>query len=129
MIAAVRPDTRPAAGALTLRLAVLFAWLAAGAYLLLAAGMLGTGGYQAEPGSEGIVLVAAAGYAVGGLLVLARRRWLWIAGAIVNALVVAMFFGAYAGDPSILLSGGGLATKGAQLALEVALLALIVRRR
>jgi hypothetical protein len=129
MIAAVRPDTRPAAGALTLRLAVLFAWLAAGAYLLLAAGMLGTGRYQAEPGSEGIVLVAAAGYAVGGLLVLARRRWLWIAGAIVNALVVAMFFGAYAGDPSILLSGGGLATKGAQLALEVALLALIVRRR
>jgi len=129
MIAAVRPDTRPATGVLTLRLAVLFAWLAAGAYLLLAAGMLGTGGYQAEPGSEGIVLVAAAGYALGGLLVLARRRWLWIVGAIVNALVMAMFFGAYAGDPSILLSAGGLATKGAQLALEAALLALILRRR
>jgi len=129
MIAAVRPDTRSATGVLTLRLAVLFAWLAAGAYLLLAAGMLGTGGYQAEPGSEGIVLVAAAGYALGGLLVLARRRWLWIVGAIVNALVMAMFFGAYAGDPSILLSAGGLATKGAQLALEAALLALILRRR
>lgn len=129
MIAAVRPDTRRAADSLTLRLAVLFAWLAAGAYLLLAAGMLGTGGYRAEPGSEGIVLVAAAGYALGGLLVLARQRWLWIVGAIVNALVMAMFFGAYAGDPSILLSGGGLATKGAQLPLEAALIALILRRR
>jgi hypothetical protein len=129
MIAAVRPNTRHAAGSLTLRLAVLFAWLAAGAYLLLAAGVLGTGGYQAEPGSEGIVLAAASAYAVGGLLVLARRRWLWIVGAVVNALVMAMFFSAYAGDPSILLSGGGIATKGAQLPLEVALLALILRRR
>jgi len=129
MIAAVRPDTRPAAGSLTLRLAVLFAWLAAGAYLLLAAGVLGTGGYQAEPGGEGIVLAAAAAYAVGGLLVQARRRWLWIVGAVVNALVMAMFFGAYAGDPTILLSGGGLATKGAQLPLEVALLTLILRKR
>ncbi len=129
MIAAVRPGTRLETGAVALRLAVLFAWLAAGAYLLLAAGVLGTGGYQAEPGGEGIVLVAAAGYALGGLLVLARRRWLWIVGAVVNALVLAMFFAAYAGDPSVLLSGGGLATKGAQLPLEAALLTLILRRR
>jgi hypothetical protein len=129
MIAAVRPNTRRAAGSLTLRLAVLFAWLAAGAYLLLAAGVLGTGGYQAEAGGEGIVLAAAIAYAVGGLLVLARRRWLWIVGAVVNALVMVMFLSAYAGDPSILLSGGGIATKGAQLALEAALLALILRRR
>ena len=128
MTAAVRPATRAAAGSLTLRLAVLCAWLAAGAYLLLAAGVLGTGGYQAEPGGEGIVLAAAVAYAVGGLLVLARRRWLWIVGAVVNALVIVMFFSAYAGDPSILLSGGGLATKGAQLPLEAALLALILRR-
>lgn len=129
MTASARPQARPARGALPLRLAVVFAWLAAGAYLLMAAGVLGTGGYQTEAGSEGIVLVAAAGYALGGLLVLARRRWLWIVGAVVNALVMAMFFTAYAGDPSILFSGGGLATKGAQLPLEATLLALLLRRR
>lgn len=129
MITALRPDAHVVPGALALRLAVLFAWLAAGAYVLLAAGVLDTGGYQAEPGSEGIGLAAAAGYALGGLLVLARRRWLWIVGAIVNALVMVMYFGAYAGDASILLSGGGLATKGAQVGLEAALLTLILRRR
>lgn len=129
MTTAAGPAARPAPGALPLRLAVLFAWIAAGAYLLMAAGVLGTGGYQPEPGGEGIVLVAAGAYALGGLLVLARRRWLWIVGAVVNALVMTVFFTAYAGDPSILLSGGGLATKGAQLPLEATLLLLVLRRR
>jgi len=128
MIATVRSHaTLPDAGAL--RLAVLFAFAAAGGYLLLAAGVLGTGGYQPEPGGEGIVLAAAAAYALGGLLVPLRRRWLWIVGAVMNALVMFMFFAAYAGDASVLLSSGGLITKGAQLSLEVALLALILRRR
>ena len=112
-----------------LRLAVLFAWMAAAGYLLLAAGVLGTGSYQAEPGSEGTVVAAAVGYAVGGALVLLRRRWLWIVGAVVNALVMLMFFSAYASDPSVLLSGGGLATKAAQIPLEATLLVLILRRR
>jgi hypothetical protein len=129
MIATVRTNARSAPGHRVLRLAVLFAWLAAGAYALIAAGVLGTGGYQPEPGSEAIVYVSAACYALGGSLVLLRRRWLWIVGAVVNALVMLMFFSAYAGDPSVLLSGGGLATKGAQAALEVALLMLILRRR
>ena len=129
MIAAVRTRSAADYAARTVRLAALFAWIAALGYLLLAAGVLGTGGYQAEPGGEGIVLAAATCYAAGGLLVLLRRRWLWIVGAVLNAMVMAMFFGAYAGEPSILLSGGGIATKGAQLALEVALVASILRRR
>lgn len=119
----VRPDAR------ALRLAVLFALAAAGGYLLLVAGVLGTGGYQPEPGGEGIVLAAAAAYALGALLLPLRRRWLWIVGAVMNALVMLMFFTAYASDASILLSSGGVVTKGAQLSLEVALLALILRRR
>ena len=129
MIATVRPSAAATQDALTLRLAVLFAFLAAGGYLLLAVGVLGTGGYQPEPGSEGIAYAAAAGYALGGLLVPLRRRWLWIVGAVINALVMLMFFTAYANDPSVLLSGGGLVTKAAQLPLQVALLALILRRR
>jgi hypothetical protein len=128
MIATLRPRDAVATDTFALRLAVLFAFLAAGAYALLAAGVLGTGGYQAEPGSEGVVVAAASGYALGGLLLPLRRRWLWIVGAVINALVMLMFFTAYAGDPSVLLSGGGLATKGVQLPLQVALLVLIFRR-
>lgn len=129
MIAILRTREAVEPGTRTLRLAILLAFLAAGGYGLLAAGVLGTGGYQPEPGSEGIVVVAAAGYALGGLLLPLRKRWLWIVGAVVNALVMLMFFGAYAGDPSVLLSSGGLVTKSAQLPLEAALLALIFRRR
>lgn len=129
MIATVRSNTRSTSSHLALRLATLFAWLAAAAYVLIAVGVLGTGGYQPEPGSEGIVFASAAFYALGGALVLMRRRWLWIVGAVVNALVMLMFFTAYASDPSVLLSGGGLATKSSQLALEVALLTLIFRGR
>lgn len=129
MIATAGPRTVAKHDGLALRLAVLFAWLAAVGYLLLAAGVLGTGGYQPEPGGEGIVVVAAVGYAVGGALVLLRRRWLWIVGAVLNALVMLMFFSAYAGDPSVLRSGGGLMTKTAQILLEVSLFVLILRRR
>lgn len=129
MIATLRPRDAVALDTLVLRLAVLCAFLAAGGYGLLAAGVLGTGGFQPEPGSEGIVVAAAAGYALGGLLLPLRRRWLWIVGAVINALVMLMFFTAYAGDPSVLLSGGGLATKGVQLPLQAALLVLILRRR
>lgn len=127
MIAALRPRAAVAPNVVALRLAVALAWLAAAGYALLAAGVLGTGGYQPEPGGEGVVVAAAAAYAAGGGLVLLRRRWLWVVGAVLNALVMLMFFSAYAGDPSVLLSGGGIATKAAQLPLEVALLVLIVR--
>ncbi len=128
MIAAVerRPITDPRTAG---RFATLFAGLTALAYLLLALGVLGTGGYQGEPGSEGIVFVAAGCYALGGALVLLRRRWLWILGAVVNALVLVFFIAAYAGDPSVLLSSGGIATKVPQVLLQVWLLALIAGRR
>lgn len=129
MIATVGPRSATKPAGVALRLAVLFAWAAAAGYLLLAAGVLGTGGYQPESGGEGIVVAAAVGYAVGGALVLLRRRWLWVVGAVINALVMLMFFSAYAADPSVLLSGGGLATKFAQIPLEAALLVLILQRR
>lgn len=129
MIATVGPRTVAQQHGVALRLAVLFAWLAAAGYLLLAAGVLGTGGFQSEPGGEGIVVAAAVAYALGGALVLLRRRWLWIVGAVLNALVMLMFFSAYANDPTVLLSGGGLVTKSAQVPLEVALIVLILRRR
>lgn len=129
MIATVRSNAAATSIAPTVWLAVLFAMLTAGGYLLLAAGVLDTGGFQPEPGNQVIVFTAAAWYALGGLLLLLRRRWVWIAGAVFNALVLLMFFSTYAGDTSVLLSSGGLVTKGTQLLLQVVLLAQIVRGR
>ena len=123
-----RPTSWPAV-ATTVRWAVAFAWLASLAYVLLALDVLGAGGLEADEGSATIVFVAAACYAIGGLLITLRRRWLWIAGAVMNGLVLLMFFSVYAERPSILLSSGGLATKGPQILLALALLALVVRRR
>ena len=70
--------------------------------------------------------VAAGGYLLGGLLILVRRRWLWIVGAVINALVILLFVMAYLNRPAVMFSPGGLITKAAQLLLEVVLLALII---
>lgn len=95
-------------------------------YLLIARQRLGVGSLKLEPGSEVIPYVAATGYLVGGLLIPLRRRWLWIAGAVINALVMWMFFSMHSAEPDVLLSAGGLSTKILQAALEIALIALIV---
>lgn len=129
MIAAMGQPRAAIRRAASTRLAALFAWLTAAGYLMLALGWLGTGSYQPEPGGEAIVIAAASAYALGGALILLRRRWLWVVGAVLNALVMHMFFTAYASEPSVLLSSGGLVTKASQLALAATLLLLIVRRR
>ena len=73
-----------------------------------------------------IVFMAAGCYVLGGLLILLRRRWLWIVGAVINALVILFFAMAYIHRPSVMFSAGGLVTKITQLLLEVCLLVLIV---
>lgn len=107
-------------------LAVGLALLAATSYLLIQEGLLGVGDLQPSERPAAIVDVAAGGYLLGGLLILACRRWLWIAGAVINALVILFFILAYLSRPAVLFSPGGLVTKIAQLLLEVCLLALIV---
>jgi hypothetical protein len=59
-------------------------------------------------------------------LILARRRWLWIVGAVINALVILFFINLYQDRPEVLFSPGGLVSKAAQLSLEVVLIYLIV---
>jgi hypothetical protein len=70
--------------------------------------------------------VAAGSYLLGGLLILVHSRWLWIVGAVINALVILFFVMAYQNRPTVMFSPGGLATKAAQLLLEVSLLYLII---
>ena len=69
--------------------------------------------------------VAAGCYLLGGLLILLRWLWLWITGAVINALVILFFLMAYQARPAVLFSPGGLVTKLAQLLLEASLLYLI----
>jgi hypothetical protein len=106
-------------------LAVTLALIAAASYLLIQFGLLGVGDLQPNQQPAAIVFIAAAGYLLGGILILVRRRWLWIVGAVINALVILFFITAYANRPAVIFSAGGLATKLAQLLLEGCLLALI----
>jgi hypothetical protein len=107
-------------------------WLAAGlaaaalSYLMIEFGILAVGDLQQAERQPVIVYVSAASYLVGGLLILARQRWLWVAGAVTNALVMLFFVMAYLERPSVMFSPGGIATKGAQLLLEVSLIYLII---
>ncbi len=106
-------------------LALGLALVAALSYLLIIANFLAVGDLQTSEKPAEIVYVCAGCYLLGGLLILLRWRWLWIAGAVINALVMLFFFSMYANRPEVMVSPGGLATKAAQILLEVCLLYLI----
>lgn len=101
----------------------------AGAYLLIAAHILGAGSLVVDQEGGVIVYVAAGAYLLGGLLILPRLRWLLALGLLVNALVVAFFFMMYQARPDVLLSPAGLISKTTQVLLEAALLALLIQPR
>ena len=107
-------------------LAVGLAVITAVIYLMMGWDWLGVGDLTAEEGPSGIIYVAAGSYLVGGLLILLRRRWLWVMGAVINALVILFFFSMYQERPAVLLSPGGIVSKAAQILLEVGLIYLIV---
>lgn len=116
-----RDDLFPA-----LALAVALALIAGIAYFLIDLDILAVGNLlpSEEPGS--IIYIAAGCYLFGGLFILARRRWLWIFGAIMNGMVILFFFQMYHNRPEVLTSPGGLVTKAVQILLEVTLTYLIV---
>ena len=64
--------------------AVALALFAASSYVLINAGALAVGDVPHEEGSITIAYIAAGGYVLGGLLILVRRRWLWIIGLVLN---------------------------------------------
>ncbi len=107
-------------------LAVALAGLAGGAYVLIGTHILGVGSLQASDVPAAIIFAAASCYVLGGLLILLRWRWLWIAGAVVNALVILIFVQAYLARPDVMFSAGGLVSKAAQALLELNLLVLII---
>ncbi len=106
--------------------AVALALITALAYVLIAGGVLPVGDVPHEEGSATIVYIAAGCYFLGGLLILLRRRGLWIFGLVINTLVMLFFFQMYQARPAVVFSPGGLMTKAAQLLLEVSLIYLII---
>jgi hypothetical protein len=105
------------------------AFIAAVFYFLLGAGVITVPSLSAADGPPGIVYIAAGCYALGGLLILLKKRWLWIIGLIMNTLVIAFFFMMYNQKPEIMFSLPGLGTKIAQILLEVGLIYLIATYR
>jgi len=108
---------------------LVLAILAAVVYFLMAMDVLQAGNLQPDEAPTGIAYVAGACYLVGGLLILVRKRWLWIIGSLINALVLVMFFTAYTSRPDVMLSIAGLGTKIPQVLLEIGLIYLIVSYR
>ena len=106
--------------------AVALALVASLSYILMAFNILGVGDLQVSEKPAGIIFVAAGCYLLGGLLILTRNRWLLLFGAFINAMVILFFFNMYQNRPSVMFSPGGLASKTAQILLEVALFYVIV---
>ena len=107
-------------------------WIAVGlaiftalAYVLMALNLLGVGDLRMDERPAAIIYVAAGCYLLGGLLILFRNRWLLIFGAVVNAMVILFFFSLYQDRPAVMSSPGGLASKIAQILLEVTLIYII----
>ena len=110
-----------------------FTWLAVGlalftalTYLLIASNVLGVGDPQAGRDGGFIVYVAAGCYLVGGLLILLRKRWLLLFGALINAMVILFFFSMYQARPEVIFSPGGFVSKLAEILLEISLLIVLI---
>jgi len=99
---------------------------AALSYVLVGLNVLAVGDLQTTEAPAAITYVCAGSYLLGGLLILLRWRWLWIVGAVINAMVMLVFFTAYISRPSVMFSPGGVVTKAAQLLLEAGLLYIII---
>jgi hypothetical protein len=99
---------------------------AALSYVLVGLNVLSVGDLRTTEAPAAMTYVCAGSYLLGGLLILLRWRWLWMVGAVINAMVMLVFFTAYISRPSVMFSPGGVVTKAAQLLLEAGLLYIII---
>ena len=104
---------------------LVLAFIAAVFYVLLAAGIITVPTLGSKDWQRTLIYVAAGCYMLGGLLILAKKRWLWIIGLVMNTLVMVFFFILYRNNPAVMLSLPGLGTKIPQIILDVGLVYLI----
>ena len=128
MTAITRPQPSQSASTRTqdaMWLAVALSALIALSYIMMKLQWLGIGPIELAPQVVITIYIVTGGYLLGGALILLRNRRLWIAGAVINGLVMLLYFSMYAQHPEVLLSAGGAISKSLQLLLEVGLLYLI----
>jgi hypothetical protein len=102
--------------------------VAAVVYILAGSGVLYAGDI-AETGEAPpfIFFVAGAYYVLAAYLLTFEKRWLRITLAVLNALVILIFFQMWSARPDVLTSAAGLGTKIPQFLLETGLIYLIVK--
>jgi hypothetical protein len=103
--------------------------MAALVYVLVGTDVVSIPKLGSEQAPIAIFFIAAGCYSAGGLLILWRRRWLWMVGLAANTFVISIFFLAYRREPVMMLSTAGLATKIAQVLLEAGLIYLVAAGR
>ena len=104
---------------------MVLAFIAAIFYVLLAAGIISVPSLASKDWQRTLIYVAAGCYVLGGLFILAKKRWLWIVGLVMNTLVMAFFFIMYSSNPAVIFSLPGLGIKIPQIIVEVGLVYLI----
>jgi hypothetical protein len=105
---------------------MVLAFIAAVFYELLGAHIITAASLTGTPATQIIIFVAGGCYILGGLLILLKKRWLWIVGLVMNTLVLVVFFTMYSQNPAVIFSLPGLGTKIPQVLLEAGLIYLII---
>lgn len=108
---------------------LLMAVLAGVFYLLIGIEVVRVPVLSPEEAPPVMAFIAGGCYILGGLLIVLRRRWLWIIGLVMNTMVMVIFFLIYSQKPEIILSFPGLATKIPEILLEFGLIYIITSFR
>lgn len=114
------------------RIAVWVTFIAAEAaalvYVLLGMGNLQAGNLGNESMPSFYYVIPAA-YAIMGILILSRWRWIRIVSAIIVTFTIVIFYAMYADQPDVMLSVPGLATKIAQVIMLAGLVYMLVKSK
>lgn len=95
-------------------------------YTLIGQRLLGIGNVQVQDGDgTTFFYTVAVAYFIAATLLPVKNRWLWLAGGVMNSLVIVFYVQMNANRPDLLLSPGGLISKGVEVVLEVVLVCLI----
>jgi len=105
---------------------LILALIAVVAYVLMGIGVIQPGDLQTDDTMPTFYYIIPVGYLIIGVLVLLKKRWLWITLAAFNAFTIVVFYAMYAGQPDVMFSAPGLITKIAQILLEIGLIYLII---
>jgi hypothetical protein len=104
---------------------MVLAFIAAIFYFLIAINIIAVPHVSSVNGPPGWAYLSGVCYALGGILISLKKRWLWIVGLVMNTLVMGVFFTIHLRTPEIIFSLPGLGTKIAQVLLEGALIYLV----